>query len=148
MALEDQVGNADFQYSLLWDYTKEIRRTNPGFCLGCRPLIDVDDTLLKGPHGGVLLSAVGVDPCYTPNRRRPLHHHGQPHGEQVVNKDWTNNFGGELADQLTTDQLRMRPKLQRPSRGKPHESPKDADQVPTDQVHTNANRPEDEAIQD
>ncbi|KAL8523319.1 hypothetical protein ACS0TY_013335 [Phlomoides rotata] len=92
LALEDETGNADFQYSFLWDYAQEIRRTNPGstiligtdnqhngpvlfdrmyiclnackvgFCRGCRPLIGVYGTHLKGPHGGILLTAVGVDP--------------------------------------------------------------------------------------
>ncbi|KAL8509814.1 hypothetical protein ACS0TY_016875 [Phlomoides rotata] len=92
LALEDETGNANFQYSLLWDYAQEIRRTNPGstiligtdnqhngpvlfdrmyFCFnackvgfyrGCRPLIDVDGTHLKGLHGGILLTAVGVYP--------------------------------------------------------------------------------------
>ncbi|KAL8512142.1 hypothetical protein ACS0TY_018554 [Phlomoides rotata] len=92
LALEDEAGNAYFQYSILWDYAQEIRRTNPGstiligmhtssngpvlfdrmyfclnackvgFCRGCRPLIGVDGTHLKGPHGGILFTTVGVDP--------------------------------------------------------------------------------------
>ncbi|KAL2251285.1 UNVERIFIED_CONTAM: hypothetical protein Sindi_2250800 [Sesamum indicum] len=33
-----------------------------GFLSGCRPFIGVDGCHLKGPHGGVLLTAVGVDP--------------------------------------------------------------------------------------
>ncbi|KAL0427803.1 UNVERIFIED_CONTAM: hypothetical protein Slati_2955100 [Sesamum latifolium] len=33
-----------------------------GFLGGCRPIIGVDGCHLKGPHGGVLLTAVGVDP--------------------------------------------------------------------------------------
>ncbi|KAL0451711.1 UNVERIFIED_CONTAM: hypothetical protein Slati_1149200 [Sesamum latifolium] len=33
-----------------------------GFQAGCRPLIGVDGCHLKGPHGGVLLAAVGIDP--------------------------------------------------------------------------------------
>ncbi|XP_071933866.1 uncharacterized protein [Coffea arabica] len=32
-----------------------------GFLVGCRPLIGVDDTFLKGTVGGVLLIAVGLD---------------------------------------------------------------------------------------
>lgn len=28
----------------------------------CRPIIRVDGCFLKGPHGGILLTAVGVDP--------------------------------------------------------------------------------------
>ncbi|KAL8514876.1 hypothetical protein ACS0TY_013818 [Phlomoides rotata] len=89
LALEDQYDNVDEQYMLLWDYAQEIRRTNPGstvlidsdessgrfdrmymclnavkqgFLIGCRPLIGVDGCHLRGPHQGVLLSAVGVDP--------------------------------------------------------------------------------------
>ncbi|KAL0397378.1 UNVERIFIED_CONTAM: hypothetical protein Scaly_0186200 [Sesamum calycinum] len=40
---------------------------NPQFQLGCRPIVGVDGCQLKGPHGGVLLTAVGIDPnnaCY------------------------------------------------------------------------------------
>ncbi|XP_073152078.1 uncharacterized protein [Henckelia pumila] len=84
-------GVARDQYSLLWDFAEEIKRTNPGstviigtddsncenrfdrfyLCLqalkvgfraGCRHFIGVDGCHLKGPYGGVLLSAVGVDP--------------------------------------------------------------------------------------
>ncbi|KAG8371257.1 hypothetical protein BUALT_Bualt13G0068800 [Buddleja alternifolia] len=33
-----------------------------GFLVGCRPIIGVDGCHLKGPHGGVLLCAVGIDP--------------------------------------------------------------------------------------
>ncbi|KAI3451306.1 hypothetical protein Pfo_007971 [Paulownia fortunei] len=84
-------GNPDIQYSKLWDYAEELRKTNPsstiilgteekngekgfnkfyvcfntlkiGFLSGCRPIIGVDGYHLKGPHGGVLLTAVGVDP--------------------------------------------------------------------------------------
>ncbi|KAI3458672.1 hypothetical protein Pfo_015335 [Paulownia fortunei] len=63
------------QYSLPWDYAYEIKRTNPGttilylfscikmgFFASCRPFIGVDGCHLKGPHGGVLLTAVEVEP--------------------------------------------------------------------------------------
>ncbi|KAL0360085.1 UNVERIFIED_CONTAM: hypothetical protein Sradi_3693000 [Sesamum radiatum] len=33
-----------------------------GFLAGCRPILGVDGCHLKGPHGGILLTAVGVDP--------------------------------------------------------------------------------------
>ncbi|KAL0325119.1 UNVERIFIED_CONTAM: hypothetical protein Sradi_5081200 [Sesamum radiatum] len=33
-----------------------------GFLSGCRPIIGVDGCHLKGPHGGVLLTAVSIDP--------------------------------------------------------------------------------------
>ncbi|KAL0448816.1 UNVERIFIED_CONTAM: hypothetical protein Slati_1438000 [Sesamum latifolium] len=82
----------DFQYTRLWDYAKEVRVTNPGstvilgteaaddgehrfsriyvcfgglktgFKAGCRPIIRVDRCHLKGPNGGILLPAIGVDP--------------------------------------------------------------------------------------
>ncbi|KAL0367542.1 UNVERIFIED_CONTAM: hypothetical protein Sradi_3644300 [Sesamum radiatum] len=38
-----------------------------GFLSGCRPIVGVDGCHLKGPHGGVLLTAVAIDPnnaCY------------------------------------------------------------------------------------
>ncbi|KAI8535441.1 hypothetical protein RHMOL_Rhmol10G0174400 [Rhododendron molle] len=53
------------QYEKLWDYCGEMSRTNPGtskgFIEGCRPIIGVDGCHLKGPHGGQLLAAVGID---------------------------------------------------------------------------------------
>ncbi|KAK4409404.1 hypothetical protein Sango_0013400 [Sesamum angolense] len=42
-----------------------------GFLSGCRPFIGVDGCYLKGPHGGVLLTAVGVE-----NRFCMRHLHG------------------------------------------------------------------------
>lgn len=33
-----------------------------GFKAGCRPIIGVDGCWLKGPYGGQLLAAVGIDP--------------------------------------------------------------------------------------
>ncbi|KAL0328004.1 UNVERIFIED_CONTAM: hypothetical protein Scaly_2233000 [Sesamum calycinum] len=38
-----------------------------GFVSGCRPIVGVDGCHLKGPHGGILLTAIGIDPnnaCY------------------------------------------------------------------------------------
>ncbi|KAG8380617.1 hypothetical protein BUALT_Bualt06G0034300 [Buddleja alternifolia] len=89
-ALKTIEGNHENQYAKLWDYAAELRRTNPGstvvmnladddsgkfgrfyvcfqasklgFQSGCRPLISVDGCHLKGPHGGVLLAAIGIDP--------------------------------------------------------------------------------------
>ncbi|KAL0399904.1 UNVERIFIED_CONTAM: hypothetical protein Sradi_2333700 [Sesamum radiatum] len=81
----------EYQYTRLWDYAEELRKTNPGstvilgienengevrfnrlyvcfnalkqgFASGCRPIIGVDGCHLKGPYGGVLLTAVGIDP--------------------------------------------------------------------------------------
>ncbi|KAL0355126.1 UNVERIFIED_CONTAM: hypothetical protein Sradi_3959500 [Sesamum radiatum] len=57
-ALKEIEGSPEWQYSRLWDYAAEIRATNPG----CRPIIGVDRCHLKGPHGGILLTAIGVDP--------------------------------------------------------------------------------------
>ncbi|KAK4404424.1 hypothetical protein Sango_0811000 [Sesamum angolense] len=94
LALKEIEGSAEEQYTKLWDYAEELRRSNPGstilmqmadgdgaagerkfekfyvcfealkqgFLSGCRPVIGVDGCHLKGPHGGVLLSAVSVDP--------------------------------------------------------------------------------------
>ncbi|KAL0360355.1 UNVERIFIED_CONTAM: hypothetical protein Sradi_3720000 [Sesamum radiatum] len=62
-ALKAIEGKSEDQYAKLWDYAAEIRRTNPGSTVaGCRPLIGVDGCHLKGPHDGVLLAAVGIDP--------------------------------------------------------------------------------------
>ncbi|KAG8366583.1 hypothetical protein BUALT_Bualt17G0095000 [Buddleja alternifolia] len=84
-------GDPNEQFALLWDYAHEIRRTNPGstviigtdqstgenlfdrfyvclqalkqgFLAGCRSLIGIDGCHLKGPHAGILLAAVGIDP--------------------------------------------------------------------------------------
>ncbi|KAL8555977.1 hypothetical protein ACS0TY_003696 [Phlomoides rotata] len=83
-------GDSDAQYSKLWAYAEELRKTNPGstiilgtevdngvtrfnrmyicwealkrgFIGGCRPILGVDGCWLKGKHGGNLLTAVGVD---------------------------------------------------------------------------------------
>ncbi|KAG8368985.1 hypothetical protein BUALT_Bualt15G0103200 [Buddleja alternifolia] len=39
-----------------------FKRVKDGFLSGCRKLIGVDGCHLKGPHGGILLAAVGIDP--------------------------------------------------------------------------------------
>ncbi|KAL0282812.1 UNVERIFIED_CONTAM: hypothetical protein Sangu_2927600 [Sesamum angustifolium] len=90
-ALKEIEGSPEWQYARLWDYADEVRKTNlgstvlvgteqiegeerfnrfymcfgalkAGFRAGCRPIIGVDGCHLKGPHGGILLTAVGVDP--------------------------------------------------------------------------------------
>ncbi|KAL0402558.1 UNVERIFIED_CONTAM: hypothetical protein Slati_4285700 [Sesamum latifolium] len=89
VALKEIEGAPEWQYIV--DYSEEIRRINPrstvvvgaednmresrfsrsyvcfgalkrGFKAGCRPIIGVDGCHLKGPHGGILLTAIGVDP--------------------------------------------------------------------------------------
>ncbi|KAL0346562.1 UNVERIFIED_CONTAM: hypothetical protein Scaly_1672200 [Sesamum calycinum] len=49
-------------------YARSVKK---GFLSGCRPFIGVDGCHLKGPHGGVLLTAVGVE-----NRFCVRHLHG------------------------------------------------------------------------
>ncbi|KAG8390948.1 hypothetical protein BUALT_Bualt01G0136600 [Buddleja alternifolia] len=90
-ALKMIEGSPDYQYTRLWDYADELRKTNPGstvilgtedsneglrfskfyvcfkalkdgFQAGCRPIIGVDGCHLKGPHGEILLTAIGIDP--------------------------------------------------------------------------------------
>ncbi|KAL0453361.1 UNVERIFIED_CONTAM: hypothetical protein Slati_1314200 [Sesamum latifolium] len=91
-ALKEIEESPDYQYTRLWDYAEEVRATNPGstvilgteeaddgehrfsrmyvcfgglksgFKAGCRPIIGVDGCHLKGPNGGILLTAIGVDP--------------------------------------------------------------------------------------
>ncbi|KAL0416055.1 UNVERIFIED_CONTAM: hypothetical protein Slati_3437400 [Sesamum latifolium] len=90
-ALKKLEGSPEYQYTKLWDYVEEVRKTNigstvilgieeengevrfnrfymcfkalkEGFLAGCRPIIGVDGCHLKGPYDGVLLTAVGVDP--------------------------------------------------------------------------------------
>ncbi|KAL8479401.1 hypothetical protein ACS0TY_026326 [Phlomoides rotata] len=90
LALKKLEGCPDSQFSMLWDYAKEVKRTNPGsivilgsveddngdtrfnrlyICLeaimkgfvDCRTLIGVDGYHLKGPHKGILLTIVCVD---------------------------------------------------------------------------------------
>ncbi|KAL0285096.1 UNVERIFIED_CONTAM: hypothetical protein Sangu_2795100 [Sesamum angustifolium] len=88
----EQIWELTFELGMrLWDYAEEIRVTNPGstvivgtnnengenrfsrlyvcfgalkvgFKYGYRPIIGVDGCHLKGPHGGILLTACGVDP--------------------------------------------------------------------------------------
>ncbi|KAL2235253.1 UNVERIFIED_CONTAM: hypothetical protein Sindi_1257500 [Sesamum indicum] len=90
-ALKKLEGSPEYQFTKLWDYAEELRKTNPGSTVilgindengqnrfekfyvcfstlkqgilgGCRPVICVDGCHLKGPHKGILLTAVGVDP--------------------------------------------------------------------------------------
>ncbi|KAL2226798.1 UNVERIFIED_CONTAM: hypothetical protein Sindi_2038500 [Sesamum indicum] len=70
-ALKKLEGSPEYQFTKLWDYAEELRKTNPGstVILGIndengqnrfeKPVICVDGCHLKGPHKGILLIAVG-----------------------------------------------------------------------------------------
>ena len=87
IAMKRVMGDEAEQYKLLWDYAQELRRTNPGstlylnlngnlftslymsldackrgFLEGCRPLICLHGRHLKTKYGGIMLTAVGIDP--------------------------------------------------------------------------------------
>ncbi|KAK4410830.1 hypothetical protein Sango_0156000 [Sesamum angolense] len=59
MMTDSDDGNVNKKFAKFYVMFDALR---VGFLSGCRPIIGVDGCHLKGPHGGVLLTAVSIDP--------------------------------------------------------------------------------------